>query len=204
MRRPSCGFIAATGRTRRWTSERSLVSIRPCRMPDSTATSNSDACCTITSRGQPRPRWLVTTTQRTMCRTACTSRSGHGMDSLVARSKSRAKLFQCNNRFRRYMYCPRCGKLTRRQRLTAANAGILLAIGGWHIQTLIRTQMLTKQWKRRAPLNGIQATPFETPIASATTAKLLDQADFADAIPASVTEHTTRHLAEAPQPKSRL
>jgi len=39
---------------------------------------------------------------------------------------------------------------------------------------------------------------------SAPTAKLLDQAaDFADGIPASVTEHTTRHLAETPQPKSR-
>lgn len=87
--------------------------------------------------------------------------------------------------------------------LIYATAGILLAIGGWHIQTLIRTQMLTKQWKRRAPLNGIQATPLETPIASATTAKLLDQADFADAIPASVTEHTTRHLAEASQTKSQ-
>ena len=88
--------------------------------------------------------------------------------------------------------------------LIYATAGILLAIGGWHIQTLIRTQMLTKEWKRRAPLNGIQATPLETPIASATTAKLLDQADLSDAIPASVTEHTTRHLAETPQPKSRL
>lgn len=87
--------------------------------------------------------------------------------------------------------------------LIYATAGILLAIGGWHIQTLIRTQMLTKQWKRRAPLNGIQATPLETPIASATTAKLLDQADFSDAIPASVTEHTTRHLAEASQKKSQ-
>jgi hypothetical protein len=74
-------------------------------------------------------------------------------------------------------------------------AGILLAIGGWHIQTLIRTLMLKKQWKRRTPLSEIQTAPIA--FGSGPTAKLLDQADFADAIPASVTEHTTKHL----QPK---
>ena len=84
--------------------------------------------------------------------------------------------------------------------LIYAAAGILLAIGGWHIQTLIRTLMLKKQWKRRVPLSEIQA-PLETPAAfkSMSTAKLLDEADFTDAIPASVTEHTTRHLAKTPQ-----
>lgn len=84
-------------------------------------------------------------------------------------------------------------------------AGILLAIGGWHIQTLIRTQMLKQQWKRRTPLNETQAASPETTMAfkSAPTAKLLDQADFSDAIPVSVTEHTARHLAETLQPKSR-
>ena len=84
--------------------------------------------------------------------------------------------------------------------LIYVTAGILLAIGGWHIQSLIRTLMLKKQWERRAPLSEIQA-----PMAfnATPTGKLLDQPDFADAIPASVTEHTTRHLAETPQPKSR-
>lgn len=86
--------------------------------------------------------------------------------------------------------------------LIYATAGILLAIGGWHIQTLIRTAMLKKQWKRRIPLNENQAGPPET-FKSAPTAKLLDQADFTGAIPVSVTEHTTRHLAETPPPKSR-
>jgi hypothetical protein len=86
--------------------------------------------------------------------------------------------------------------------LIYVTAGILLAICGWHIQTLIRTLMLKKQWKRRAPLNGIQAASHET-FKSTPTAKLLDEADFADAIPASVTEHTTRHLTETHQPKSR-
>ena len=89
--------------------------------------------------------------------------------------------------------------------LIYVTAGILLAIGGWHIQTLIRTLILKKQWKRRAPLNEIHAGPPATPMAfnSPSTAKLLDEADFAGAIPASVTEHTTRHLAETLPPKSR-
>ena len=81
--------------------------------------------------------------------------------------------------------------------LIYATAGLLLAIGGWHIQTLIRTSMLKKQWKRRVPLN--ETSP--TTIKPATTAKLLDQANLADAIPVSVTEHTTKHLAETRQPK---
>ena len=78
--------------------------------------------------------------------------------------------------------------------LIYVTAGILLAIGGWHIQTLIRTLMLKKQWQRRTPLTEIQVSP--TAFSSTPTAKLLDQAEFGDAIPASVTEHTTRHLAK--------
>ena len=85
--------------------------------------------------------------------------------------------------------------------LIYVTAGILIAMGGWHIQTLIRTLMLKKQWKRRTPLNETHATPMA--IKSTPTAKLLDEADFADAIPASVTEHTTKHLAKTFPPKSR-
>lgn len=54
-------------------------------MSDLAAMTGSDACCTTTSRGQRRPRCLVTTIQRRTCRTVCTSRSGPGTDSLVAR-----------------------------------------------------------------------------------------------------------------------
>lgn len=88
--------------------------------------------------------------------------------------------------------------------LIFVTAGLLLGICGWHIQTLIRTQKLKKQWKRRAPLAEIQAALPETQPAfeAASTGKLLNQADFADAIPASVTENTTRHLAERSQPKT--
>ncbi|MCM3874701.1 MAG: hypothetical protein ND895_28745 [Pyrinomonadaceae bacterium] len=87
--------------------------------------------------------------------------------------------------------------------LVYATAGLLLAITGWHIQTLIRTQKLKKQWKRRASLTEIETALPQTPAAfeAASTGKLLDQADFADAIPVSVTENTTRHLAEKPRRK---
>jgi hypothetical protein len=87
--------------------------------------------------------------------------------------------------------------------LIFVTAGLLIAIGAWHIQTLIRTLKLKKQWKRRTPLTQIQAASAETEAAikSASTGKLLDQADFAGKVPASVTEHTTRHLAERTQPK---
>jgi hypothetical protein len=83
--------------------------------------------------------------------------------------------------------------------LIYVTAGILLAIGGWHIQTLIRTLMLKKQWKRRVPLS--EADPQQTAIKSAPTARSLAEANFADAIPLSVTEHTTRHLTETPKSK---
>ena len=80
--------------------------------------------------------------------------------------------------------------------LIYVTASLLIAIGGWHIQTFIRTQKLKKQWKRRTPLTEIQAASSKTQPAfkPAPTAKLLDHADSADTLPASVTEHTTRQL----------
>lgn len=82
--------------------------------------------------------------------------------------------------------------------LIYATTGILFAIGAWHVQTLIRTEKLKKQWKRRTPLAQAGGASVETDrtIKSASTAKLLDQANFADAVPVSVTENTTRHLVE--------
>ena len=86
--------------------------------------------------------------------------------------------------------------------LIYVTAGLLIAIGAWHIQTFIRTQKLKKQWKRKAPLSEIEAAlpAAERASKSASTAKLLDEADFRNTVPASVTENTTRHLIE-PQPK---
>ena len=79
-------------------------------------------------------------------------------------------------------------------------AGLLIAMGAWHIQTLIRTQMLKKQWKRRTALKEIEPAPPETQsvFKSPSTSNLLGQANFSDTIPASVTENTTRHLTEKP------
>jgi len=78
--------------------------------------------------------------------------------------------------------------------LIYATAGILIAIGSWHIQTLIRTQKLKQQWKRRAPLTEPEPTvpAFESP----SNAKLLNQSDLSDTPPASVTEHSTRQLIQ--------
>jgi hypothetical protein len=88
--------------------------------------------------------------------------------------------------------------------LIYATSGLLLAIGGWHIQTYIRTRKLRKQWEQRTPPTVIEAASHGTQPAfeSAPTTKLLDRADFADMLPASVTENTTRHLGERPRPKS--
>jgi hypothetical protein len=87
--------------------------------------------------------------------------------------------------------------------LILVTAGLLIAIGAWHIQTFIRTQKLKKQWKRRAPLTEIQAASPEAQPAfqPAPTGKLLDQADFEETVPASVTENTTRNLVERPGAK---
>ena len=87
--------------------------------------------------------------------------------------------------------------------LIYVTAGLLIAIGAWHVQTFIRTQQLKKQWKRRTALSESQAASREPQPAfkSESTGKLLDQAHFADTVPASVTENTTRHLAERPQRK---
>jgi hypothetical protein len=71
-------------------------------------------------------------------------------------------------------------------------AGLLLAMGGWHIQTFIRTRQLKRQWKRR----GLGAAKDDAIEKAPTTGKLLSDADFENIVPASVTDHTTRHLAE--------
>ncbi len=70
-------------------------------------------------------------------------------------------------------------------------AGFLFAMGAWHIQTFIRIRKLKKQWKQRNQPAADDPTPK---IESISTAKLLEQADFSNAVPPSVTETTTKHL----------
>lgn len=77
--------------------------------------------------------------------------------------------------------------------LIYVTASLLIAMGAWHIQTFIRTRRLGQQWKRRNSNIESETAPV---LGSVTTGKLLDQADFVDRVPASVTDHTTRHLSE--------
>ena len=75
--------------------------------------------------------------------------------------------------------------------LIYVTAGLLFAMGIWHIQTLWRILLLKKHiMKNKRPQETLQET------GTASTGKLLDQADFESVVPASVTENTTRHLAE--------
>ncbi len=79
--------------------------------------------------------------------------------------------------------------------LIYATASLLVAMGAWHIQTFIRSRKLRKQWKRRVQPNETAAD--KTAFGSASTDKLLAQPDFENMVPASVTDHTTKHLAES-------
>jgi len=78
-----------------------------------------------------------------------------------------------------------------------ATAGLLIAMGGWHIQTFIRTRMLKKQIEKLKPKRANEA-PAQSEFNRVETGKLLDEADFANVIPASVTESTTRLLVDEP------
>lgn len=81
--------------------------------------------------------------------------------------------------------------------LIYVTAGLLLAMGGWHIQTFIRTRQLRKQFSRRrrgvGDVNEIEAND--------APARGLKAGDFDSIVPASVTERTTRTLVE-PVPNS--
>lgn len=80
--------------------------------------------------------------------------------------------------------------------LTYVTAGMFIAIGGWHIQTLIRTLKLKKQFRKRMRPAEVEVDAGLPAFEARTTSKLLDPADMTNAVPASVTENTTRHLAE--------
>lgn len=75
-------------------------------------------------------------------------------------------------------------------------AGFLLAIGGWHIQTFIRTLMLRKQLKKWGRLSERK----DEPTLAGTPPVALNEATRLEFIPASVTERTTRQLAERKRP----
>lgn len=69
-------------------------------------------------------------------------------------------------------------------------AGMLLAIGTWHVQSLWRSILIRRHFRKNK-------RPEEKAISGAvTTDKLLEQPDFENMVPASVTDHTTKHLTE--------
>lgn len=73
-------------------------------------------------------------------------------------------------------------------------AGFLIAITAWQIQTYIRTRMLKKQIEKMRPKREDEP---ELPVFEpADTAKLLDEANFENAVPPSVSEHTTKNLVK--------
>ncbi len=73
--------------------------------------------------------------------------------------------------------------------LIYVTAGLLIAMGAWHIQTFIRVRRLKKQWKERRP----SADAVED---AAKVSPLLAEPDFEHFVPASVTDRTTRQLAD--------
>jgi len=75
--------------------------------------------------------------------------------------------------------------------LVYLTASLLLAMGGWHIQTFIRIRKLKKQLKQRIPRSE-KDDPVE--LEGVSTSKLLDKPDYSSAAPISVTETTTKHL----------
>jgi len=74
----------------------------------------------------------------------------------------------------------------------------MMTITAWQIQTFIRTRMLKKQFEKLRPKRDIEG---EREVIPKAEVNLLEEADLDDAIPASVTERTTRNLSK--QTKNR-
>ena len=84
--------------------------------------------------------------------------------------------------------------------LIYATAGLLIAMGAWHIQTLWRAILLRKHFKKVKP--PAAETWGDAKTIGADTAKLLETPDVSDLVHSSVTEDTTRHLSESPKRSS--
>lgn len=72
-------------------------------------------------------------------------------------------------------------------------AGLLIAMGAWHIQSFIRIRKLKKQWALRVSNVDKDGT---RELGSIQAAQLLGNAQNSPAVPMSVTENTTRQLSE--------
>ena len=76
--------------------------------------------------------------------------------------------------------------------------GFLVSITVWQIQTTIRTRLIKKQVERMKPKRSENVESLKP----ADTSNLLNEADFENVVPASVTDRTTRDLTPtSPQAK---
>ncbi|MBX7054098.1 MAG: hypothetical protein K1X36_04005 [Pyrinomonadaceae bacterium] len=75
--------------------------------------------------------------------------------------------------------------------LIYVTAGLLIAIGCWHVQTVWRTILLKKHLKTRFGHEELVLP------GSFQTGKLLNVAELSNAVPASVTEDTTSELSRS-------
>jgi len=78
--------------------------------------------------------------------------------------------------------------------LIYVTAGLLIAMGCWHVQSLYRTLQLRKHFRANRPEVSLVEEPGS--IEGAPTGKFLDAANLGNVVPASVTERTTLHLVE--------
>ncbi len=74
--------------------------------------------------------------------------------------------------------------------LIYATAGLLTAMGFWHTQTLWRSILLRRHFQKNKQSRDAE-------IEGKSAGKLLDVPDFENMVPASVTDRTTKHLAES-------
>jgi hypothetical protein len=74
--------------------------------------------------------------------------------------------------------------------LIYATAGLLTAMGFWHTQTLWRSILLRRHFAKNVRTQEVDRT-------APVTGKLLNEADFENVVPASVVDHTTKHLSES-------
>lgn len=87
--------------------------------------------------------------------------------------------------------------------LIYATVGFLFAMSAWQAQTLWRTFQLKKHFReRKGAVPDLQNEESPNAFESVPTAKLLNEADFADVTPTRVVENTTKNLTKKVARKS--
>lgn len=82
-------------------------------------------------------------------------------------------------------------------------AAFLLAMSGWQLSTFYIGLKLKKNFSRRRENTADEESkPVQSQFESAKTKQMLNEADYENIVPVSVTENTTRHLTEKVKNKS--